>query len=97
MVSAPRLITQVVLVGGKIVFRAFLDAYKVAAQNTAKTAISQHSASKDSITRLTGMDLDEAQKILNLESNLDRNVDLEVFIVFMQKYKTNVIQVGIAS
>lgn len=81
MVSAPRLITQVILVGGRIVARAFLDAYKAAAANTAKSAISAHSGSKDSITRLTGMDLREAGKILGLEGDLEKmaKADLEVF------------------
>jgi import inner membrane translocase subunit TIM16 len=67
MNALPRIITQVVLVGGRIVGRAFVEAYKSAAENSAKNAISASQGSKDSLTRLTGMTVDEAKKILHLE------------------------------
>ncbi|KAI8906425.1 Pam16-domain-containing protein [Gorgonomyces haynaldii] len=63
-----RVLVQVVVTGATILGRAFVEAYKTTSQQTAAggTAILQ---SKDIITRKTGMTLDEAQSILNVERN----------------------------
>ena len=48
--------------------RAVIDAYSAAAQQSAKNALQHNLQSKDINTRLTGMDFQEALKILNLEN-----------------------------
>ncbi|KAI8922713.1 Pam16-domain-containing protein [Entophlyctis helioformis] len=63
-----RILTQVVVVGVQIVGRAFVDAYKAAAQNAAKNAVSAGGAAAgDLLSRKTGMTLDEAALILNVD------------------------------
>jgi Pam16 len=78
--QAHRLIAQVILVGSQVVGRAFVQAYRQAAANNAATAAAAGAngakgaaASKISgtnlITKQTGIDLDEACKILNVNKN----------------------------
>lgn len=45
----------------------FLASFLILFLDSAANAIDAHAASGDTLTRLTGMTLDEAQKILNLE------------------------------
>ncbi|KAH6564513.1 hypothetical protein BASA60_001416 [Batrachochytrium salamandrivorans] len=72
MVNPARVITQVVLVGTQIVGRAFIEAYRAAAQNSAKNAIGgAAAASGDLLTRQTGMTIDEAKLILNVDKMAD--------------------------
>ncbi len=86
MVSAPKLITQVALMGGRIVFNAFRDAYKAAAANAAKNVEAQQS--QDANTRLTGMSVSEAKLILNLDDGPVTKEDiLKVFHFLIQKYE----------
>ncbi|EGF82557.1 hypothetical protein BATDEDRAFT_7176, partial [Batrachochytrium dendrobatidis JAM81] len=63
-----RIITQVAVVGTQILGRAFLEAYRAAAQNSAKNIAggAATAASGDALTRQTGMTLDEAMLILNV-------------------------------
>jgi len=72
--QAHRLIAQVLLVGSQVVGRAFVQAYRQAAANSAAAAAngaSKGATSKISgsnlITKQTGLDLDEACKILNIK------------------------------
>jgi hypothetical protein len=72
--QAHRLIAQVLLVGSQVVGRAFVQAYRQAAANSAAAAAnggSKAATSKISgsnlITKQTGLDLDEACKILNVK------------------------------
>jgi mitochondrial import inner membrane translocase subunit TIM16 len=76
--QAHRLIAQVILVGSQVVGRAFVQAYRQAAANNAAasaagTAGVKGAASKISgtnlITKQTGIDLDEACKILNVNKS----------------------------
>ena len=64
-----KLITQIAIVGTQILARAFVDAYKAAAQNAAKNSSSAMaaSASGDLLTRKTGMTVDEAAQILDIQ------------------------------
>lgn len=61
--------------GTRIVGRAFVEAYKQAAANAAarKAAASGKGGggSGDPLTRKTGMTLDEAHKILNVQANTE--------------------------
>ena len=66
--ALPRILGTVAVMWAKMIGRAVVDAYSAAAQQSAKTAIQHQSLSKDANTRLTGMDLQEALKILNLDS-----------------------------
>ena len=73
-IQAHRLIAQVLLVGSQVVGRAFVQAYRQAAANSAAAAAnggSKAAASKltgsNLITKQTGIDLDEACKILNVK------------------------------
>jgi import inner membrane translocase subunit TIM16 len=68
------LIAQVILIGSQVVGRAFVQAYRQAAANSAaatanggsKAATAGMSGS-NLITKQTGLDLDEACKILNVK------------------------------
>ncbi|KAI8865834.1 mitochondrial import inner membrane translocase subunit TIM16 [Ramicandelaber brevisporus] len=73
---AHRLIVQIILTGSQIVGRAFVDAYRQAAANAARAnaggagnAAARSSA--DALTRQTGLALDEARQILNVEKNAE--------------------------
>ncbi|KAJ3090295.1 hypothetical protein HK100_007493, partial [Physocladia obscura] len=65
LLSAPRILTQVVIAGTQIIARAFVEAYKnvsvAAAANAGKNKAS------DAISFQTGMTIDEAEKILNVK------------------------------
>jgi len=71
--QAHRLIAQVILIGTQVVGRAFVQAYRQAAANSAaasahasKTATSRVPGS-NLLTKQTGIDVDEACKILNVK------------------------------
>lgn len=72
--QAYRLIAQVLVVGSQVVGRAFVQAYRQAAANSAAIAANGGSKAATSnltgsnlITKQTGIDLDEACKILNVK------------------------------
>ena len=65
---------QVILVGSQVVGRAFVQAYRQAAANSAAAAAQEGSKAATSklsgsnlITKQTGLDLEEACKILNVK------------------------------
>ncbi|KAJ3215382.1 mitochondrial import inner membrane translocase subunit TIM16 [Clydaea vesicula] len=66
--TLPRVILQVVVVGTQIFAKAFAESYQAAVANSAKNA-AQYAANKsaDSATRKTGMTIDEAFQILNVQ------------------------------
>jgi mitochondrial import inner membrane translocase subunit TIM16 len=71
--QAHRLIAQVILIGTQVVGRAFVQAYRQAAANSAaasahasRTATSRVPGS-NLLTKQTGIDVDEACKILNVK------------------------------
>ena len=66
--ALPRILGTVAVVWAKMIGRAVIDAYSAAAQQSAKNALQHNLQSKDINTRLTGMDFQEALKILNLEN-----------------------------
>ncbi|KAI8051647.1 Pam16-domain-containing protein [Syncephalis plumigaleata] len=70
-----RVIVDVLVTGTRIVGRAFFEAYKQAAANAAarKAAASGKGggAGGDPLTRRTGMTLDEAHKILNVQADME--------------------------
>ncbi|KAJ1651965.1 mitochondrial import inner membrane translocase subunit TIM16 [Dispira simplex] len=65
--SAPRVFIQVLVTGVQIVGRAFVEAYKQAAANSAN----RHAArgAGDAVTRRTGITIDEACQILNVQKD----------------------------
>ncbi|KAJ2716082.1 mitochondrial import inner membrane translocase subunit TIM16 [Coemansia spiralis] len=69
--SAPKAIIEMLVTGTRIVGRAFGDAYKQAALNSAaaRTAAGnlKAAADGDNMTRASGITVDESQKILNLK------------------------------
>ncbi|KND01041.1 import motor complex subunit PAM16 [Spizellomyces punctatus DAOM BR117] len=69
MVNAARLITQIVIVGSQILGRAFVEAYKQAAKNAAQNAAAGGTgrAAVDAATRKTGITVEEAAQILNVD------------------------------
>ncbi|KAJ3150286.1 mitochondrial import inner membrane translocase subunit TIM16 [Geranomyces michiganensis] len=68
MVNPARLITQIAIVGSQILGRAFVDAYKQAAKNAAQNAAGGTGrAALDATTRKTGISVEEAAQILNVE------------------------------
>ncbi|KAI8610770.1 Pam16-domain-containing protein [Chytriomyces sp. MP71] len=67
--SLPRILTQVVLVGGQIAGRAFMEAYKNVSVAAAANAGKDKAA--DAATMKTGMSLDEATMILHLKKSGD--------------------------
>ncbi|KAI8910648.1 Pam16-domain-containing protein [Powellomyces hirtus] len=69
MVNPARLITQIAIVGSQILGRAFVDAYKQAAKNAAQNAAAGGTgrAALDATTRKTGISVEEAAQILNVE------------------------------
>ncbi|RKO97861.1 hypothetical protein CXG81DRAFT_27233 [Caulochytrium protostelioides] len=80
--SAPRIISQIVLVGGRIVGRAVMEAYRQAAAQSAAqrgaaaaaggaVAGGATNAFNDPATRKTGMTLSEAEQILDLSATSD--------------------------
>ncbi|OMJ07473.1 Mitochondrial import inner membrane translocase subunit tim16 [Smittium culicis] len=74
--SAPKAIAQMIIIGGRILGRAFKDAYKQANANSAAARAAAGNAnaesnSKDEFTRKTGIALDESQKILNINEIKD--------------------------
>ncbi|PVU84843.1 hypothetical protein BB559_004482 [Furculomyces boomerangus] len=74
--SAPKAIAQMIFIGGKIIRQAFKDAYKQASINSAAARAAAGNAkseesSNDSITKKTGIALDESKKILNVEDLSD--------------------------
>jgi hypothetical protein len=78
-IMASKLIAQLVVMGTQIVGRAFMDAYRHAAANAGKTAGARAAAASNSsgaagtsqalneLTRKTGISLEEAMNILNVE------------------------------
>ncbi|KAJ1930208.1 mitochondrial import inner membrane translocase subunit TIM16 [Tieghemiomyces parasiticus] len=80
--SAPRVLIQVILTGTQIVGRAFVEAYKQAAANSAsRHAANAAKSSADAVTRQTGLTLDEASQILNVKKNASAEE-------FMKHYET---------
>ncbi|KAJ3020990.1 mitochondrial import inner membrane translocase subunit TIM16 [Thoreauomyces humboldtii] len=71
MVNPARLITQIAIVGSQILGRAFVDAYKQAAKNAAQNAATQGTgrAALDATTRKTGISVEEATQILNVDKD----------------------------
>ncbi|TPX72124.1 hypothetical protein SpCBS45565_g00671 [Spizellomyces sp. 'palustris'] len=69
MVNAARLITQIVIVGSQILGRAFVEAYKQAAKNAAQNATAGGTgrAAVDAATRKTGITVEEAAQVLNVD------------------------------
>ncbi|KAJ1974003.1 mitochondrial import inner membrane translocase subunit TIM16 [Dimargaris verticillata] len=66
--SAPKILIQVILTGSRILGRAFVEAYReAAAQSASRAAGGAARGAADPITRKTGMDLDEAHKILHVD------------------------------
>jgi mitochondrial import inner membrane translocase subunit TIM16 len=72
--QAHRLIAQVILVGSQVVGRAFVQAYRQAAANSAAVAANGGSkaatagmSGSNLLTKQLGIDLDEACKILNVK------------------------------
>ncbi|RKO90803.1 Pam16-domain-containing protein [Blyttiomyces helicus] len=67
---AARIVTQIIIVGTQIFGRAFVEAYKTAAANAAKGgAAAGGKGAADAATRKTGMTIDEAAQILNVEKD----------------------------
>ncbi|KAJ1504204.1 mitochondrial import inner membrane translocase subunit TIM16 [Coelomomyces lativittatus] len=66
--SAPKIITKIILISARIFGRAFVDAYKEAAINAASQQARQGSSqgTKDPISQSSGMTLEEACMILNV-------------------------------
>ncbi|KAJ1984496.1 mitochondrial import inner membrane translocase subunit TIM16 [Dimargaris cristalligena] len=76
--SAPKVLIQVILTGTQIVGRAFVEAYKQAAANSAnRHAANAAKSSADAATRQTGMVLDEAYQILNVNKGATKEEILE--------------------
>ena len=74
VLQAHRLIAQVILVGSQVVGRAFVQAYRQAAANSAAAAKQGGSkaatagmSGSNLLTKQTGLDLDESCKILNVK------------------------------
>ncbi|KAI8819237.1 Pam16-domain-containing protein [Fimicolochytrium jonesii] len=69
MVNAAKLITQIVLTGTQIFGRAFVEAWKQAAKNGAQNAAAAGTgrAGQDAATRKTGISVEEAAQILNVD------------------------------
>ncbi|KAI8319133.1 protein transporter [Martensiomyces pterosporus] len=69
--SAPKAIVQMLLTGTRIVGRAFGDAYRQAAANSAAARAAagnmKASADGDRVTQASGITVDESTKILNVE------------------------------
>ncbi|CAG8711151.1 11379_t:CDS:2 [Funneliformis mosseae] len=73
-----KVIVQIIVVGTQIVGKAFVEAYKQAVANAAAGGSATSRMGKDSLSRRTGMSLDEAYQILNLKrdvSNLSKNYE----------------------
>ncbi|KAK0644028.1 mitochondrial import inner membrane translocase subunit tim-16 [Cercophora newfieldiana] len=65
---AHRIITQVVLIGGRVLGRAFAEAYKQAAASSQyQRAQAKNGGVAGKVNMSTGMTLDEACKILNVK------------------------------
>ncbi|KAJ3206327.1 mitochondrial import inner membrane translocase subunit TIM16 [Entophlyctis luteolus] len=64
--SAPRILTQVVIVGSQIIGRAFVEAYKNVS-NAARANGGAAGRAADAATLRTGMSIDEAELILNVK------------------------------
>ncbi|ORY85537.1 mitochondrial import inner membrane translocase subunit tim16, partial [Protomyces lactucae-debilis] len=63
-----RIIAQVVIVGTQVFGRAFVQAWKQAAANSARVSQeSSGSAVKDAITKQTGITIEESCQILNIK------------------------------
>ncbi|GBC03298.1 hypothetical protein RclHR1_05060001 [Rhizophagus clarus] len=73
-----RVIAQVIVLGTQILGKAFVEAYKQAVANAAGGGAvgSAGRLGKDSLTRQTGMTIEEAYKILNLKKD---NFDVSTF------------------
>jgi import inner membrane translocase subunit TIM16 len=75
LAMSARTLVQVIITGTRILGRAFVDAYKQAAENAAarKAGMAAGAAGGklDPLTRQTGMSLDEAGQILNVDVNAD--------------------------
>jgi import inner membrane translocase subunit TIM16 len=74
ILQAHKLIAQVILVGSQVVGRAFVQAYRQAAANSAAAAANGGSkaattgmSGSNLLTKQLGIDLDEACKILNVK------------------------------
>jgi import inner membrane translocase subunit TIM16 len=79
--QASKILAQILVVGSQIVGRAFVQAYKQAAANAGKQGASgarsasgasestASSAAINDLTRKTGMTMDEALQILNVEKD----------------------------
>ncbi|BFZ55103.1 mitochondrial import inner membrane translocase subunit TIM16 [Savitreella phatthalungensis] len=67
---AHRIIAQVVIVGTQVFGKAFVQAWKQAAANSARvSADSGAGAGKDAITKSTGLTVEEACQILNVKKD----------------------------
>lgn len=88
MVNAFRIVTQVALVGSQILGRAFIEAYKQAAAANAARAVGGATGKEanNALTKTTGMTLDEANQILNV--NKDASVE-DIVKRFEHLFKAN--------
>ncbi|KAK3682356.1 Pam16-domain-containing protein [Podospora appendiculata] len=90
---AYRVITQVVLIGSRVLGRAFSEAYKQASASSqyqrAQAKAGNTNASGGAAAK-TGMTLDEACKILNVKPPKDGKADMEdVMARFKKLFDTN--------
>ncbi|KAK3332227.1 Pam16-domain-containing protein [Cercophora scortea] len=90
---AYRVITQVVLIGSRVLGRAFSEAYKQAAASSqyqrAQAKAGNPNASGGAAAK-TGMTLDEACKILNVKPPKDGKADMEdVMARFKKLFDSN--------
>ncbi|KAI9477513.1 mitochondrial import inner membrane translocase subunit TIM16 [Coemansia sp. RSA 1085] len=81
--SAPKAIIQMLLTGTRIVSRAFGDAYRQAAANSAaaRAAAGNMKAASDGdkMTKASGLTVDESTKILNLDDVNNREEMMKKF------------------
>ncbi|KAJ2779433.1 mitochondrial import inner membrane translocase subunit TIM16 [Coemansia javaensis] len=74
--SAPKAIIQMLVTGTRIIGRAFGDAYRQAAANSAAARAAagnlKAAADGDRMTQASGITVDESQKILNIKSIDDK-------------------------
>ncbi|KAJ2230825.1 mitochondrial import inner membrane translocase subunit TIM16 [Coemansia sp. RSA 1722] len=81
--SAPKAIIQMLTTGTRILGRAFADAYKQAAANSAaaRTAAGnlQAATDGDKMTKASGITVDESVKILNIEDVENKEETMKKF------------------
>ncbi|CAI2165077.1 18694_t:CDS:2 [Funneliformis geosporum] len=73
-----KVIVQIIVLGTQIVGKAFVEAYKQAVANAAAGGSATSRMGKDTLSRRTGMSLEEAYQILNLKrdvTNLSKNYE----------------------